>query len=83
MILWSIDTRDWESRNADKVCRIVMNQVSDGDIILMHDAYSSSRDAAKRIIPALKRKGYQLVTISELAQYKNVTLTAGNSYFEM
>ena len=83
MILWSIDTRDWESRNADKVCRIVMNQVSDGDIILMHDAYSSSRDAAKRIIPALKRKGYQLVTISELAQYKKVTLTAGNSYFQM
>lgn len=83
LILWSIDTRDWESRNADKVCRQVMRNVSDGDIILMHDAYSSSREAAKRIIPALKKRGYQLVTVSELAQYKNVKLIAGNSYFEM
>ena len=57
-----------------------MNNVSDGDIILMHDLYSSSREAAKRIIPELKKKGYQLVTVSELAEYKKVKLSAGERY---
>ena len=83
MILWSIDTLDWKSRNADTVYRSVMNQVKDGDIILMHDIYSSSRAAAQKIVPELKKRGYQLVTVSELAQYRNVKLTAGNRYSQM
>ena len=83
MILWSIDTLDWKSRNADKVYQSVMSHVSDGDIILMHDLYSSSRDAAKRIIPELKKRGYQMVTVSELAQYRKVKLTAGERYSQM
>ncbi|MDY4922667.1 polysaccharide deacetylase family protein [Frisingicoccus sp.] len=74
MILWSIDTLDWKSKNADRVYERVMDHVSDGDIILMHDLYSSTRDAVKRIIPELKKRGYQLVTVSELAQYKNKKL---------
>lgn len=83
MILWSIDTLDWKSRNADKVYQSVMSHVSDGDIILMHDLYSSTRDAAKRMIPELQKRGYQLVTVSELAQYKKVKLSAGKSYSQM
>ena len=83
MIMWSIDTLDWKSRNADKVYQNVMNNVSDGDIILMHDLYSSSREAAKRIIPELKKKGYQLVTVSELAEYKKVKLSAGERYSQI
>lgn len=70
LILWSIDTLDWKSKNADRVYQSVMNQVSDGDIILMHDLYASTRDAVKRMIPELKKRGYQLVTVSELKYYK-------------
>ena len=83
MILWSIDTLDWKSQNADKVYQHVMKNVSDGDIILMHDLYSSSRYAAKRIIQELKKRGYQLVTVSELAQYRKVKLLAGERYSQM
>ena len=83
MVLWSIDTLDWKSRNADKVYESVMRQVSDGDIILMHDLYSFSREAAKRLIPELKKRGYQLVTVSELAQYRNVKLADGECYSQM
>ena len=83
MILWSIDTLDWKSRNADTVYRAVINQVKDGDIILMHDIYSSTRTAVTRIVPELKKRGYQLVTVSELAQYRNVKLTAGGRYSQM
>lgn len=83
LILWSIDTLDWQSRNADKVYRSVMSRVKDGDIILMHDLFSSTRSAVQRIVPELKKRGYQLVTVSELAQYRNVKLTAGNRYSQM
>ncbi len=67
---WSIDTEDWKSRDADSVCDVVMNNVSDGDIILMHNVYDSTADAVERIVPFLVEKGYQLVTVSQLVQAK-------------
>lgn len=83
MILWSIDTLDWKYRNADSVYRAVIGHVKDGDIILMHDLYGSTRTAVQKIVPQLRKQGYQLVTVSELAQYKNVKLSAGKSYSQM
>lgn len=80
LILWSIDTLDWKTRNAASVYASVMNYVKDGDIILMHDLYLSTVNASKQIIPELIRRGYQLVTVSELAEYKGISLHAGESY---
>ncbi len=67
---WSIDTEDWKSRNADSVCKAVMDHVKDGDIILMHNVYESTADAVERIVPFLAEKGYQMVTVSQLVQAK-------------
>lgn len=67
---WSIDTEDWKSRNADKVYSNVMKNVKDGDIILMHEIYGSTADAVEKLVPALIKKGYQLVTCQELIQAK-------------
>lgn len=83
MILWSIDTLDWKYRNADAVYQSVISHVKDGDIILMHDLYGSTRTAVQKIVPELRKRGYQLVTVSELARYKKVTLSAGKSYSQM
>ena len=69
-IMWSIDTRDWQHRNAQRTIDTVLSQVRDGDIILMHDIYSTSADAAVVLIPELTARGYQLVTVSELAAYR-------------
>lgn len=80
MILWSIDTRDWQTRNTEKTVQAVMQQVSDGDIILMHDIYDSTASAAEQLIPKLAQKGYQMVTVSELATYKKKKLKSGNTY---
>lgn len=68
-IMWSVDTRDWQHRNAKKTINTVLSQVKDGDIILMHDIYSPTADAAEALIPELTARGYQLVTVSELASY--------------
>ena len=68
---WSIDTEDWQSRNADAVYNQVIGKVKDGDIVLMHEIYDSTADAVDRIVPKLIEEGYQLVTCSELVQAKS------------
>jgi len=66
-IMWSIDTLDWKTRNAQSTINTVLNKVKDGEIILMHDLYGATADAAAVLIPELINRGYQLVTVSELA----------------
>lgn len=80
LIMWSIDTLDWKTRNAPNTIRVVMNEVRDGSIILMHDIHSPSVDAAESLIPRLRDAGYQLVTVSELAKYRGVNLKNGGVY---
>ncbi len=67
---WSLDTQDWKSRNADAVYKAVMNNVKDGDIILMHEIYDSTAEAVARMVPELIKQGYQLVTCQELVLAK-------------
>lgn len=78
-IMWSIDTRDWQHRNAQRTIDTVLSQVKDGDIILMHDIYSTTADAAAVLIPELTARGYQLVTVSELAAYRG-GIAPGHKY---
>lgn len=82
IILWSIDTEDWKSKDAKKISDHVLKNVKEGSIILMHDIYSSTSDAVKIIVPELIKQGYQLVTISELYQYKGKGLDKGIVYRE-
>jgi peptidoglycan/xylan/chitin deacetylase (PgdA/CDA1 family) len=78
---WSLDTEDWKSRNADKVYDTVMKHVKDGDIILMHEIYSSTADAVAKIVPALIEQGYQLVTCEQLIAVKSgANPQAGQQY---
>lgn len=79
-ILWSIDTLDWESRDPQKITEVVLNEVENGSIILMHDIFSSSVDAAEIFIPELIKQGYSFVTVQELADIQGIDLQAGNSY---
>lgn len=66
-VMWSIDTLDWKTRNPQKTIRAVLDHVKDGDIILMHDIYGTTADAVDVIVPELAARGYQMVTVSELA----------------
>lgn len=79
---WNVDTRDWESQDADSIIDIVTSSTEDGDIILMHDVYDSTLEAVEYIVPWLVREGYQLVTVSELLHYKgNVRPKAAVTYY--
>lgn len=80
MIYWSVDTEDWASRNKDKIlsrCR----SIKDGDIVLMHDLYPSTAAAVEKLIPKLRKKGFQLVTVEELFYYKGIDAKGGKVYF--
>ena len=81
LIRWSIDPYDWKYRNADTVCRNVLNSAFDGGIILLHDIHRTSVEAVPAIIDGLRAQGYELVTVSELFRRRGVELQAGQTYF--
>lgn len=83
MILWSIDTLDWESQDPQKIAEIVRSQAEDGSIILLHDIFSTSVDAAEIFIPEMIKEGYQFVTVHELAEKNGIKLQTGTTYSDL
>lgn len=89
VINWDVDSNDWNYRytatesdeeSAQKVNKIVenvMSQVRNGSVILMHDIYQSTYDAAVIIMQRLYEEGYEVVTVSELF---GETLVPGRFY---
>lgn len=65
-VLWSIDPLDWTTKNVDEIVNKVVTQAGENDIILLHDCYDSSVDAALRIIDILAKRGFEFVTADEL-----------------
>ncbi len=83
IILWSIDTLDWKTRNAQSTINSILGKVKDGDVVLMHELYTATADATEALVPALVSQGFQLVTVSELAYYKGVPMNAGQIYYSI
>lgn len=80
MVKWSVDPRDWESRNTEKVTRAILDSVEPGSIILLHDIYPTSVEAALRVVDKLQEEGYWFVTVEELLWLNGVTPEAGRMY---
>ena len=81
IIMWGVDTRDWETREANSVYQKAINGgIKDGSIILCHDLYESTYQGMTKLIPYLVEQGYQLVTVSDLLQYKGLPIGGGEVY---
>ena len=80
IFMWSTDSLDWKLMDADADYNEIMNSdLSDGSIILMHDIHEPSvKCATEKLIPELVNEGYKLVTVSELAAAKDVTLQSAS-----
>ena len=65
-VLWSVDPLDWTTENVDEIVSKVVTEVEEGDIILLHDCYASSVEAALRIVDILQKEGYGFVTVDRL-----------------
>ena len=60
------DTMDWKTQNTKKIVRNIVKNVEPGDIILMHDVFPTSVEAALEAIDLLTKEGYTFVTADEL-----------------
>ena len=65
-VLWTIDPLDWTTDNEDEIINKVVTQAGEDDIILLHDCYESSVNAALRIVDILQKEGFGFVTVDEL-----------------
>ncbi|MBQ0037769.1 MAG: polysaccharide deacetylase family protein [Clostridiales bacterium] len=80
LVCWSVDTRDWELKNVDQVLDIILRETGDGDIILMHDQYKTSVEAALRAVDRLTAQGVRFVTVEELFAIKAIEPECGALY---
>ena len=81
IILWSIDPEDWRDRNAAREVEQVVREARDGGIILMHDIFPESVEAALQIVDQLHAQGYLFCTIDELFAARGIPLEAGEKYW--
>lgn len=81
MIYWTDDTLDWKNKNKKYVSKTIQKNTKDGDIILLHDIHSTSVDGFIKALPKLKKKGFELVTVSELYRIKGKKLKNGKMHF--
>lgn len=81
MILWSVDSEDWLSKNPELIIATAMSEVHDGAIILMHDIYPTTVDAVPTLIDTLRNEGYEFATIKELTSIRGVELVPGEAYY--
>lgn len=65
IVLWSIDTNDWRFKDSNYICQHVVQQARPGSVILLHDLYPTSIDAAQCIIDRLSPY-YLFVNLSTL-----------------
>ena len=80
MVKWSVDPRDWESRNREKIVQAVLEAAEPNSIVLLHDIYQPSVEAALEIMDRLQAQGYDFVTVEELLRLNGVTPQAGKLY---
>ena len=80
IVLWSVDPEDWKDQDVGRIVAGVVEHVQDGDIILMHDLYGSSVDAAVQIVDVLLGKGYCFVTVEDLLARNGIEAQDGVIY---
>ncbi|MDR2182672.1 MAG: polysaccharide deacetylase family protein [Clostridiales bacterium] len=83
VVLWSVDPRDWDHRNAPVVRDNILNVAVDGSVVLLHDIHATSIEAAIMAIDALVDMGYVFVTVEELFHLSEMTLQAGGVYLSI
>lgn len=80
IILWSVDPEDWDDKNVERIVEHIVSNARDGDIILLHDIYPTSVEAALQVVDRLHAKGFLFATVEELAQLRHVEVKDGEVY---
>lgn len=66
-VYWTLDSTDWRPEStADFVLRRVVNNASNGSIVVMHANAQQTAESLGEIIDQLRAKGYDLVTLDQV-----------------
>lgn len=79
-ILWSVDTWDWQLKDADKIADYMVNNIEDGDIVLLHDIHAETIDGVIKAVDLMQADGYAFVSLEELIAYKNIVIQTHKAY---
>lgn len=79
IIMWDVDTLDWQHRDAGYVSQVALANTRPGSIVLLHAIHPTSVDASPRIFSGLQDKGFYLVPVGYM--FKDMKLEAGKEYF--
>lgn len=79
LVLWSVDPKDWKTKDPATTIQLVRENAADGDIILLHDIYPTTVEACETLIPELAQK-FQLVTVEELFAARGIGMEPGQKY---
>lgn len=81
VVLWSIDSKDWSGMKPGAIAKKILKKVKPGSIVLFHDL-GGYRDttvkALEIVLPELARRGYRLLTVSELLERAGRSRFTGN-----
>lgn len=80
LIIWSVDPEDWRDRDKARIVDYVLSRVGDGDIILMHDMFDASVEAAVEICDKLLERGFCFATVEELMALRGTEPVDGRRY---
>jgi len=80
MMLWTVDPRDWDSRDAQAVFDAVIGTVSDGSVVLFHDLYESTLEAVVMIVDQLITNGWRFMTLEQYYEHFGMEPQPGTVY---
>lgn len=83
LVHWTVDPEDWAKRSPEAVVQAVLKEAGPNDIVLLHDFFSDSVDAALEIVDTLQAEGYYFVTVEELLALNGITPQPGVMYREI
>ncbi|HZK42778.1 MAG TPA: polysaccharide deacetylase family protein [Syntrophomonadaceae bacterium] len=72
LIMWSIDTIDWQKPTPDMIIKRVLNKIHNDAIILMHPTEPTVQ-ALPEMLNSIKEQGYKMVTIDKILVEKDGT----------
>lgn len=91
--MWSVDPEDWRSPGSGAVASHILSRARDGAVVVLHDGgqgRAGTVKAMRTVVPELQKRGYELVTLSELTGLsgpppveRGMRLAVGDELFEV
>lgn len=66
MLLWDVDTLDWDHRDPETTVDIAAEETAEGSVLLFHDIHETTVEAIPEVLETLSEDGYEFVTVDEM-----------------